>query len=104
VVIALDGSIDGNSNIVIRDQHANCEHLQLQRGSSPPCSSKQLKDWWLMSNQKIILSNGNYNHLYATKSGGIDDVMLFKSTKESFCNKLRETKFKLEYMWYTHRH
>ena len=35
MVIALDGSIDGNSNIVIRDQHANCEHLQLQRGSSP---------------------------------------------------------------------
>lgn len=70
----------------------------------PTVAPKQLKNQWSISNHKVILLSRIYNRLYETRLSGVDNVMLLEVTKKSFCNKLNEVDFKLEYIWRSLRH
>lgn len=65
-------------------------------------NTKQLKNWWSMSNQKATLFI--YNRLSVAWPSRLDDAMLLKTAKESFHNRSSETNFKLEHMWHAFHH
>jgi hypothetical protein len=82
-------------------------HAQLHHQTSSPCTAKQLKERWSMSNKSSL---SPITSIIACSwpdqawSSGPDDVMMLEVVNKSFCNRSGETKFKLQHMLYVLRH